>query len=429
MFNNTALTPVILVAILLGSILTVEYIYFKPAIEHRDLYIGESSIESPENLTQEKEIIAVSTELVEHLATEQILGNSLLDQTDFKAQTESQQRAILRQVTRHLADGKQYEAALSLSNQLDEQQRILYGIQFVFAATLTKISQHTEAIAAYQSLIASEPENQAAVINLGLLHNRLEQYREAENVLLPLLDVTAGNRKAKVLSALATAMEKQNNRMTAEAFYSQSVKIRPNHASTWAKLADVRKDLGMPLQDVSDAYKQAIQYSSTPYRYSRKLGEYLLENLNFEQSSSVLKSTLSESNKDDKLRRSLAWALFESGNEFESKLHWEWLSTNSNSKNYRLLAEHMIALMDRDPRSLKSLPAINDEFRYARAVLKEADRDYKEVMKELRQVDIDSDWYPRAQRRITLISQQINARGQNLNKYGLITTEPDLLKI
>jgi Tfp pilus assembly protein PilF len=369
---------------------------FKQNIAPHQILVGQATEEPPEDDLSAEQL---PDKKIRELAILQKDGQSLLLQPEFLRNSRDSQVVLLRQVIRELLGFDHYQGVITLAQTMSLEERLVAEVQFSHALSLSRLGLTSRSIAAYWDLLYFDTDHKSAGINLGLLLNREGLYDDAQRVLSHVVDLCQGVRKAKALSALASAVSQQGDLARAERMYVESVNHRAGHAATWAKLAEIKRRLKRSFKETSNAYKKAIKLSEKQYRYEKRYGRYLLENLEFEEASDTLKRALSESSKDDQIRRFLAWSLFESDQRFHARVHWLWLSTNASSKDHRLLASHMIALLDQEIKPLQSLENTSDEFLYARGVLSLRKGSVQQAKAYMAAILPSSEWFLRAHRR------------------------------
>ncbi len=260
---------------------------------------------------------------------------------------------MLDHLVGYLVSNKAYAQVAELLSQIDQAGRIALKQQFQYAIALSKTNKLEQVEAAYRALLVAEPNHQAAAINLGLLYNKQDRYPEAIPQLKKAISISSGRKKAKAMSALATAYRKTQQLEKAEEYFQSAIEYRPNHPATWLKLALIQSDLNRPYQQVVMSFERAIALQPDYAKALRHLGSYQLQKLNFDAAISTLSQALRLSNNNEELHQLLAWAYIEAGQQIEAEKHWRWLSLNGKRANERLLASHMLKALKRQPHQLK----------------------------------------------------------------------------
>jgi Flp pilus assembly protein TadD len=332
-----------------------------------------SPIEVPENSSVDVRTPidqqSVSLELYSDILQKENDGVPLVDQSAFTQLPDITQAAILDKRILELMQNKEYNEVIRLCRSTHLQRRLSTGLQFDYALALSRSGQHKQAMRAYRLLLEHQPNHQAAAINLGLQLLASKQYAEADEILTGAVSISSGVRKAKALSALASARKRQGDWIGAEKAYARSIEYRPGHANTWMKLAQARQQLDMPYVHTEKTYQRAAALAVDSAAAWSQLGRYRLLKLDFTGAIDALNRASALSGRNERLRKDLAWANLEHGRVKAAHGHWSWLKKYAKSDNDRLLAEHMLGLINQQQRSLAPLPQHRAEFRYARALL------------------------------------------------------------
>jgi len=218
----------------------------------------------------------------------------------------------------------------------------------------------------------------------------------------------------------------------AEKNYAKSIEYRPGHASTWLKLADVRRQLNLPYVHTEKTYERSISLNSGNAQAWKKLGQYRLQKLDFSSAVAALGRAAELSARDGQLRLSMAWASFEAGKLKASRNHWLWLSKYAKSKKEKLLANHMLALLNNQKKQMKPLPIQQAEFQYALSLSLIDRGELESAQSKLQLIDKTSHWWSRAQVRLAV--ELVNAG--RFDRANLIYSqlqlannyEPEILK-
>lgn len=274
---------------------------------------------------------------------------------------------LLRAAIKRLMAESRYHHVTGLLEGMSLADRLASEVQFSYALARARQSQTQAAQTAYEQLIAAEPLHQAGAINLGLLYNQQEAYERAIPVLTRAAEISSGERRAKSLSALASSLRKTGDLLGAEARLEASIAYRPSHAATWVRLAEVMATLGRPFDRVARTWERACALDPDRYSHFLKAGRYFARHLDADRAVSHLSRARELAETSQSIRRELAWALYEAGNENDSRIHWDWLRTNSDSKPVRRLSDHMMQLIDETEADSVQLDPGSPENRYVLA--------------------------------------------------------------
>lgn len=400
MLKHTALRPTFFFALGIIVLLAVNLSHFHQPEKQSLININVSDLEAPEGSEPSPEVdpIIVTSATDEHLQ-----GLSILGQPVYRDAEESERKALLTGVVRELMVRERYQEVVQLIKDFPLEKRIEDGVQFSYARALAKVSETVAAEESYRNLLRAEPSHSSSAINLSLMLNRQQRHGEVDELVRQSLKFAEGNKKGKLLAIRATAQEKLGETELALNSLRDSIRVRPDHASTWLKFARLSRQLDAEPALVSDAYRNAVVLSDSHFRYQAMYGRYLLETLAFEAAIKELQEAVDQAPADTELRRLLAWGLLETNRKVSAREHWVWLSINDASSEHRLVARHLVAALDAKSPTLKPLDGTSDEFIYARALLATYQQENIRSELLLDQIPTSSAWYERAQRRINLL--------------------------
>jgi len=433
---QTSLWPMAIFSASFITLMWFDYGFFSEGDHYKNIAIEQLENEKTEALTAEQaysvQTVDIPRGLFKSTLKKQLSGRPLLQQEQFALQSVEVQNAILYKHSNRLIKKKKYSEQVELSRSISLQRRLQSNMQFDYARSLSKLEDMEAAIDTYQQLLEHKPNYQAATINLGLLLNKSHRYDEAEIVLTRAHNISSGSRKAKALSALASAQKYMAKWQLAEKNYAKSIEYRPGHASTWLKLADVRRQLNLPYVHTEKTYERSISLNSGNAQAWKKLGQYRLQKLDFSSAVAALGRAAELSARDGQLRLSMAWASFEAGKLKASRNHWLWLSKYAKSKKEKLLANHMLALLNNQKKQMKPLPIQQAEFQYALSLSLIDRGELESAQSKLQLIDKTSHWWSRAQVRLAV--ELVNAG--RFDRANLIYSqlqlannyEPEILK-
>lgn len=335
-------------------------------------------------------------------------GEPLLSFAERSGLSLDNRKSLLRKVSARLIKLERYEDLQQQIQPLPIDERVQLGVQFSYALALARLNQTDEALSQYRQLLARQPVHQAAAINLGLLLYQNQRYAEAVFALDFAASIASGERKAKALSASASSLRELGRLEEAEQKYMRSIEYRPGHASTWAKLAEVRAQIDKPFELVSLTFQRSLALDNAGKRPRRKTADYHLQRLDFNAATRHYQALLEQTPGDMRVMRKLAWALFESGHGIESEKIWQRIANDESDRDVRLLARHLLTSLSEQERDLRTLAVDNAEANYARAVILQREGKFAESLAFLSSISKDSDWYARAVRRKLLMSDVEN---------------------
>ena len=113
-------------------------------------------------------------------------------------------------------------------------------VLFQYARLLAAEKNPREAIAVYQTIVRDYPNHQTTYINLGLLLTQIKDYTTSNEILKTAIAISASDKRAKAWSLTGTNYHMLGDYQAAEHSFYESIKLRPDHASTWRKLALVQ---------------------------------------------------------------------------------------------------------------------------------------------------------------------------------------------
>ena len=400
MFNHTALRPTLLFTLGIAGLMVVNLTHFHQPERQSLININVSDFEVPEGSELLPEVDAV---IVNSVTDEHLQGLSVLLQPAYRNVTDSERKALIRGVVRELMSRDRYNEVVLLTQGFSLERRIEDDLQFSYARALSKVSENDASVESYRDLLSANPAHTSSAINLALMLNRQQRYAEVDDLVRQSLKSAKGDKRGKLLAIRATALEKLGETDRALNSLKDSIRVRPNHAATWLKVARLSRQQGVEPAMVNDAYRNAVVLSESHFRYQARYGRYLLETLNFEAATTELQNALEQAPADTEVRRLLAWGLLEVNRKVSAREHWVWLSNNDASREHRLVARHLVAALDAKSPNLKPLDGVSDEFIYARAVLAAYQQDGLSSEVLLGQISSNSAWYERAQRRINLL--------------------------
>ncbi|NTS76687.1 tetratricopeptide repeat protein [Catenovulum sp. SM1970] len=357
-------------------------------------------------------------------------GFDLLQQSVFETATELQKQALVDALITQLMAQSSYQVVIKVLNQLTESQRLAWQQQFSYAISLARTKQQELAIEAYRTLLVHNDSHTAAAINLGLLLNKAKRYKEAQRTLKKAVAIAPSSKKAKALSALATSLQRQNKLEKAAKAFAHSLEYRPNHAATWLKLALVKVKLDRDYAMVSKTFERAIALKPGYVKALKHQAEYQLMKLNFNAAINYAKQALALASKDEDIHRILAWAYLEQADKSLASEQWKWLASQANSKNERLMAQHINAMLNQREVNFKAFKIQGDEAKYATALLAKEQAEQLKASQLFNQIKLSSDWFYRAQRQLLSLTKTAEQKSllSQLATENVYQAESQLLK-
>lgn len=324
-----------------------------------------------------------------------------------ESQTGEIQDGVLNQVVSQLMAENHYASLREVFEHVDESTRIKRQIQFHYARTLNKVGAKQDAITAYLALLEAIPSHQSAAINLGILLNREKQYQRTIDILTPTLSLSAGKKKAKILSLIGTSHKALRQWKMAEKRLIASINYRPSHSATWLNLAQVQQARGMPYTEVKQTYQRAVALAPDDFTPQFELGNFALEFADYGSAIKHLKQASNLNPKHMKSRQAFAWALFEA-NQWEASLtHWRWLEKHGTRKSYRLTAKYMKTIINGEENQLRPMYRSQREKRYVEALSLAQQQHWKESITTLDGISPDNPFYLRSLLRKATLYRQL----------------------
>ena len=386
---------------------------------HISLEIPEEDDENPTTRLLSTSAIDVNT-LVLQAITHLEQGNlDQLWQLIF-AQSEANQYAVLSTISSQLFEAKNHTLLRTLLESQTETQRIQMGLQFDYAKLLARQNDPDAAINAYQALLNTIPSHQSAAINLGILLNRKARYQDTVNALTPSLSLSAGQKKAKLLSLIGSAYKAMNKWRFAEKRFVESINYRPSHGPTWLNLAQVQRAQGRPYDEVKQTYLRATALQPNHYRAWYELGEVAVATADFPLALTSLKRALAVNPKHSKSRLEMAWALFESKQFDASMKQWQWLEKHSSKKSQRLTAKYMQSIINGEENQLAPLYRYQTEKTYVEALSLAQQQQWRHSIQRLSDIQPDNPFYLRGLLRQVSLHQQLGEEDQASRINALI---------
>ena len=257
-------------------------------------------------------------------------------------------------LAKHFLKDNPVESTL-LIESFSESEKNRNSAHFTLALAYSRLGRTSEAIIVYREALRLNPNHQAASINLGLLLKRQGLYKEAIDVLDYAVKISGGERLAKALSLRAASKQAVADYEGAKNDYQKSIEYRPNNAGSWLGLAKMQSKVGTPYSQVVTTFQRASRLSAEHYKPLAELGKFQLDKLDFPGAVKSLSAAAKLSPFQPNVRRSLAWAFFENGQQSQSIKHWAWLAKNEKRKYRRKFANFMVDLIESDRERVDSV--------------------------------------------------------------------------
>ena len=120
--------------------------------------------------------------------------------------------------------------------------------------------RHEQAVALFERVVRLTPAHGRALVNVGAVHNRTGNYREAEKALLRGIALETGCVEG--FYNLGIARRKLGKNRPALDAYKEAVRLDPSFAPAHANLGNVLVDLGR-FKAAADAYRAALRADPT----------------------------------------------------------------------------------------------------------------------------------------------------------------------
>lgn len=133
-----------------------------------------------------------------------------------------------------------FETAENILLGLIEADSNSVDVLFQYARLASQIGQDEVAVKRYYELLAIHPNHQSSLINLSLLLPRLQRFEEGIEIQSRAIESTSGEKKAKSYSVRGSTFLDLQDYSAARSDFQKSIEYRPQHASTWRKLANAQ---------------------------------------------------------------------------------------------------------------------------------------------------------------------------------------------
>jgi len=212
---------------------------------------------------------------------------------------------------KQLVKQKRYELAEQYLLIIPLQQRLKLGLQFSNAFSQGRLGKDEDAIASYQSLLEYQPNNLAAIINLGYLLLAQKEYIQAELLFTNAIELAGGRRKSKILSGLANALVAQGRYDEAVIRFQKAIEFRPSHSLTWRSLAEA-SELSFTNHPLTiDSYTKAIALDKNNLELYLNFSQYLIRKLDYSSAIEELKKARRLSRENFDIRFLLAFCYYQ----------------------------------------------------------------------------------------------------------------------
>jgi len=212
---------------------------------------------------------------------------------------------------KQLGKQKHYNLAHQYLSVIPVERRLKLGLQFSKAFAEAKLKKAEEAISSYQTLLQYQPNNQAAVINLGYLLLGQNKYQEAEQLFTSSIELVGGKRKSKVLSGLANSLIAQGKYSEAVPHFQKAIEYRPSHALTWRNLAEAAELSFSDHHLIQDSYEKAIALDRNNLELYLSYSHYLIRKLDYNLAINQLKKARKLSRENFNIRYLLAFCYYQ----------------------------------------------------------------------------------------------------------------------
>lgn len=275
----------------------------------------------------------------------------------FKTASMEERLAITEAISRELYNARDFRLLNELNERLDAKYLTTDSVLFHYASSRSKVGDVDSAIEVYKQLVGLYPNHQSAMLNLGLLLRKQDKHTESNEILHQAERVSSGRKLAKARALLASNYRALGQLEVARKFYISSIEYRPNHSSTWSKLANLEAQMALPEKVVLKTYERAVALAPSSVNVLTRAAEYALRIGEFESALNWFQQAELLAPKNDKVRVGLAWTQSELGNWVAASHHWGWLANHASRKKLRLIGEHLyLTLNEQSVEQLQPLP-------------------------------------------------------------------------
>lgn len=404
MKNMTAIVYFLLIVTVLAGLYLAERFNLNTAAIDT-ITVIEGQEESVESATSDNPVEPPTYALFDGVYQAVINGQNIDSHPQYALQTQASIHSLIKSVAMRLEQEHEYAALLQLLGTLSGPQRRELGLDFSYASVLAQQGSMDEAIKHYLYLLNYDSSNHSAAINVAILLNRSEQYANSIAALNYAVSNAKQEQQAKALSLMGTAKQGLHLLEAAREHFKQSLQIRPAHAATWLKLAELEQRTYQPFAQVEEAYLKAITLAPDNHIAFYRFGNYLLSQLYFERAKQTLIKALELAPNYAKAQYALAWTLYELGEVQKSLSTWQWVSKHASSGEYRLTARHMISALKNEENRLQQPVLTNDELVYLQATTMIAHNQYSNAVTLLTKIPQESEFSARANNKLEYLRQ------------------------
>ena len=193
--------------------------------------------------------------------------------------------------------------------------------EFLTAISISKNGDTESAITAYRQVLSTNKNHQSAAVNLAIIMKREHGCDAAMHDIKYAASISRGKRLSSALSMQAGCLMKRGMPEDAIPLLKRSIEFRPNHASTWERLALALEKTGHEGKTVLATYKKSLALNSKNIRLRMAVAKYQQKALDFHGSNATLKARYKSIKKVYRAQYLLAWNYLELAKFNNAKKH------------------------------------------------------------------------------------------------------------
>jgi len=221
----------------------------------------------------------------------------------------------------------------NLLNNSEEENEENGKSAFLKAISISKNGNSESAINAYKQVLNNNKNHQAAAVNLAIIMKREHGCDAAMYDIKYAASISRGKRLSSALSMQAGCLIKNKNPEEAIPLLKRSIEFRPNHASTWERLAIALEQTKHDGKTVLATYKKSLALDNKNIRLRVSVAKFQQKVLDFYGSNVTLKARYKDIKKMYRAQYILAWNYLELGKFNNAKKHLQLAKSLDKSQH------------------------------------------------------------------------------------------------
>jgi pentatricopeptide repeat protein len=216
---------------------------------------------------------------------------------------------------------RQYERALALGKQYHDKNPADDGITLVYARTLADAGKTKEGAELLTKLLASDPKNLDAYINLSQIYIQGQRYSEAEQTLKRADTLDLDSQRVQL--QLATLYEKQKDYARAESVLNALLEKEPNSAIVLNFLGYMLADRGVRLEEAVKFIQGALEQEPSNGAYLDSLGWAYFRMSDLDKAEEYLLKAIGQIKNDPEIYDHLGDLYLKKGDLEKAREYWQ----------------------------------------------------------------------------------------------------------